>query len=239
MPTSCIRAGSASLSQFPTRFSPESPGSSSHTTLASLGSPLPVVADQMFAEEENLDQEMVVLINEGSEVVDSAEEDDLNTDREINEDSEVVDSAEEDDLNTDEEINDDSEVVDSAEEDDLNTDQEINDESEVIDSFFQDSICPEEEMGYDEDGTDIDIIHRQKDRAKRSVATNVRAFKTKAAKPTAMKRCHLYARMDDHGAHPKVHGDGSNHAPFLPAPFDPNCPRNGRPLAAPAAWRVH
>jgi hypothetical protein len=64
------------------------------------------------------------------------------------------------------------------------------------------------------------------------------AFKTKAAKPTATKRCHPYARMDDHGAHPKVRGDGGNHAPFLPAPFDPNCPRNGRPLAAPAAWRV-
>ncbi|KAJ8580515.1 hypothetical protein M405DRAFT_869419 [Rhizopogon salebrosus TDB-379] len=93
-------------------------------------------------------------------------------------------------------------------------------------------------MGYDEDGTDIDIVHRQKDRAKRSVATNVRAFKTKAAKPTATKHCHPYARMDDHGAHPKVRGDGGNHAPFLPAPFDPNCPRNGRPLAAPAAWRV-
>jgi hypothetical protein len=61
-PTSCVCAGSASLSQFPTRFSPESPGSSSHTMLASLGSPLPIVADQMFAEEENLDQEMVVLM---------------------------------------------------------------------------------------------------------------------------------------------------------------------------------
>jgi hypothetical protein len=48
------------------------------------------------------------------------------------------------------------------------------DESGVIDSFFRDSICPKEEMGYDEDGTDIDIVHRQKDRAKRSVATNVR-----------------------------------------------------------------
>ncbi|KAJ8580613.1 hypothetical protein M405DRAFT_888597, partial [Rhizopogon salebrosus TDB-379] len=154
--------------------------------------------------------------------------------------SEVVDSAEKDDLNTDQEINNNSEVVDSAEEDDLNTDQEMfdDDESEVIDSFFRDSICPEEEMGYDEDGTDIDIIHRQKDRAKHSVATNVRAIKTKAAKPTAMKRWHPYAHMDDHGAHPKVHGDGGNHAPFLPAPFDPNCPWNGHPLAAPAAWQV-
>jgi len=48
------------------------------------------------------------------------------------------------------------------------------DESEVVDFFFQDSICPEEEMGYDEDGADNDIVHRRKDRAKRSVATNVR-----------------------------------------------------------------
>ena len=61
-PTSSVRAGSASLSQSPTRFSPESPGSSSHTTLASFGSPLPVVADQTSAEEENLDWEMVVLM---------------------------------------------------------------------------------------------------------------------------------------------------------------------------------
>jgi hypothetical protein len=48
------------------------------------------------------------------------------------------------------------------------------DESEVIDSCFQDSICPEEEVGYDENGADNDIVHRQKDRAKHSVATKVR-----------------------------------------------------------------
>ena len=40
------------------------------------------------------------------------------------------------------------------------------------------------------------------------------------------------------GLHLKARGDGGNHAPFVPAPFDPNCPRNGRPLAAPAAWRA-
>jgi len=54
-PTS-VRAGSASLS--PTRFSPDTPGSTS-SMLASLGSPLPVVADQTSAEAENLDWEMV------------------------------------------------------------------------------------------------------------------------------------------------------------------------------------
>ena len=60
MPSSSVCAGSASLSQSPTRFSSESPGSSSHTTLASLGSPLPAVAaDQMSAEEENLVREML------------------------------------------------------------------------------------------------------------------------------------------------------------------------------------
>lgn len=57
-PTS-VRAGSASLSPSLTRFSPDSPGStSSSSMLTSLGSPLPVVADQTSAEEENLDWEM-------------------------------------------------------------------------------------------------------------------------------------------------------------------------------------
>jgi hypothetical protein len=52
----------------------------------------------------------------------------------------------------------------------------------------------------------------------------------KAAKSSAMKRHHPYAR-------PHL-GDGSNQAPPIPAGFDTNCPRNGRPLAAPAAWRA-
>ncbi|KAJ8579871.1 hypothetical protein M405DRAFT_869895, partial [Rhizopogon salebrosus TDB-379] len=197
MPSSSICAGSTSLSQSLTRFLPESPGSSSHTTLASLGLPLDVAADQTSAEEENSDEE-------------------------------------------DQLINDDSEVVDSAEEEDLNTDQEIDDnsESEVINSFFQDSICPEEKMGYNEDGAGIDIVHRQKDRANGSVATKISAFKSKAAKPIATKRQHPYVRMDDNGPHLKARGDGSNHAPFVPAPFNPNCPQNGRPLAAPAAWQA-
>jgi hypothetical protein len=46
-PSSSVCAGSASLSQSPTRFSSASPGS-----------PLPVVADQTSAEEENTDREM-------------------------------------------------------------------------------------------------------------------------------------------------------------------------------------
>jgi hypothetical protein len=66
-PSSSVRAGSASLSQSPTRFSPDSPASSS--MLASLGSPLPVVADQSHYDE--------------SEVVDSTEEENLNADQEI------------------------------------------------------------------------------------------------------------------------------------------------------------
>jgi hypothetical protein len=57
MPSSSICAGSTSLSQSLTRFLPESPGSSSHTTLASLGLPLDVAADQTSAEEENSDEE--------------------------------------------------------------------------------------------------------------------------------------------------------------------------------------
>jgi hypothetical protein len=57
-------------------------------------------------------------------------------------------------------------------------------------------------------------------------------------KPIATKRQHPYARMDDNGPHLKARGDGSNHAPFVPVPFNPNCPQNGRPLAAPAAWQA-
>jgi hypothetical protein len=60
----------------------------------------------------------------------------------------------------------------------------------------------------------------------------------KAAKSTAMKRQHPYARTDDNGPHPKARGDGSNQAPPVPAGIDPNCGRNGRPLAAPTAWRA-
>jgi hypothetical protein len=56
MPSSSICAGSASLSPSPTRFSPDSPGSSS---MLASGLPLSVAADQTSAEEENLDQEMV------------------------------------------------------------------------------------------------------------------------------------------------------------------------------------
>ena len=64
-PSSSVRAGGGSLSQSPTRFSPDSPASSS--MLASLGSPLPVVADQS---------------NE-SGVIDSSEEEKSNADQEI------------------------------------------------------------------------------------------------------------------------------------------------------------
>ena len=45
-----------------------------------------------------------------------------------------------------------------------------------------------------------------------------------------MKHHHPYAR-------PHL-GDGSNQASFVPAGFDMNCPWNGRPLVAPAAWWV-
>jgi hypothetical protein len=57
----------------------------------------------------------------------------------------------------------------------------------------------------------------------------VQAFKGKVAKSTGTptKRQHPYARVDDDGQ-PEAGGD---------APFDPNCPRNGRSLAAPVAWR--
>jgi hypothetical protein len=65
-PSSSVRAGGGSLSQSPTRFSPDSPASSS--MLASLGSPLPVVADQS---------------NDESEVIDTAEEEKSNADQEI------------------------------------------------------------------------------------------------------------------------------------------------------------
>lgn len=64
-PSSSVRAGGGSLSQSPTRFSPDSPASSS--MLASLGSPLSVVADQS---------------NE-SGVIDSSEEEKSNADQEI------------------------------------------------------------------------------------------------------------------------------------------------------------
>ena len=54
MPSSSVHAtGGGSLSQSPTRFSPDSPASSS--MLASLGSPLPVVADQSIEESEVID----------------------------------------------------------------------------------------------------------------------------------------------------------------------------------------
>lgn len=57
MPT-LVRTSSASLSLSLIRFSPDSPGSTS-SMLTSLGSPLPIVADQMSSSEETLDWEMV------------------------------------------------------------------------------------------------------------------------------------------------------------------------------------